>query len=356
MHLKSKKKNKLEFSKEENESRVHNNDSRKKTTNIDSPVNNVFYGVMVVMGVIIISGIVMFVMTYRYEVKYSNFHDEWMKKRESIYSEEVISDSVLSKITKKEAGKYLIPLSEVSKIRESQKLIIRRQDQLIDDIRQETNNIINKMNGWLGFWVSGLGILGVFVPIALQFKLYRETRDYDNKLREEYQKEINRYAKAQRIAQANLDAKLLKIEVEIDKQFNRLQENYRRDIENTKFTVLIKCFHNIMISPVIRTNELRNQLLKRNWEEIVTNVGESIKSFTDTDIVDAYIMSVNLVHVINVLKSLKILIPWRNRQLESLIKESKNIIQDLNRIPQDRDTIIKQLINYHESLSNLHPL
>ena len=117
-----------------------------------------------------------------------------MKKRDSMYLEVVPTDSVLSNIilanekqefegkenkidsltTKKEVDKYLIPLSDILKVRESQKLLIMRQDQLIDDVRQETNNIINKMNGWLGFWMGVMAILGVFVPIAC-FKKHPHT-------------------------------------------------------------------------------------------------------------------------------------------------------------------------------------
>lgn len=336
----------------------YNKKDKLETTNTDSSVNYVLWGVMAVMVLIIIGSIQMFCIANSYEKKYSSFHDEWLKKRDSIYTEEIIPDSVLSKITKEEVDKYLVPFSEVSEIRESQKVLIRRQDQLTDDIRQETNNIINKMNSWLGFWMSAMAFLGVLVPIALQFKLYKENRDNEKEILDKYQKEIENSKTSLRNVQDKIDAELPKMYENINIRFDSSQENYHKDIDDIKFTAIIRCFHNIMDSPEIRTNKLRDPLLKRNWEEIVTNLKVFIEYYTSSSsIVDNYSMSVKLVQVMSVLTSLKILLPRRNRQLNSIITESNDIIQALNQIQkQDRSTINEKLINYHESLRNLHPL
>ena len=391
MCWKCKKTNKLESTKNGNELGGKNNKPLTESTNIDSSVNFVFGGVVIVMLLIVASSGLMFFKACSYEEKCSNLYDEWMKKRESIYSEAIPMDSVLSEIiavnenqnpkgkntnanAKKTGGadNYIIPLSEVLKIRESQKLLFKHQEQLTDDIRQETNNIINKMNGWLGFWMGVMAILGVFVPIALQFKLYRENRDNDARLRQEYQKELNRLRKqtihsenkletAQRTIQADIKAEFLNMETGINRQFSILKKDYQKEIDkmqSVKFAALIRSFHHIMDSPEIRTNGLRNQLLEENWKEIVNNVSRFIEYYADqtTDIGDAYDMSIILVQVASVLTSLRLLIPRRNRQLESLTMESYNIIQVLNTMPSDREAIMRRLNNYQESLSNLHPM
>lgn len=49
----------------------------------------------------------------------------------------------------------------------------QRYNQTIDDLRQETNNNINKINGWMAAWMALLGILGIFIPIVYQYSLYR---------------------------------------------------------------------------------------------------------------------------------------------------------------------------------------
>ena len=39
------------------------------------------------------------------------------------------------------------------------------------DIRQETNNIIDKQNGWFSFWLGILAIVGALIPFFFQLKL-----------------------------------------------------------------------------------------------------------------------------------------------------------------------------------------
>lgn len=367
------------------ESDIDNNNPESKSTH-NRLVDIIFIGVMVVILLIIGSSMWMFFEACRYETKYFNLQDEWMKKRDSMCLEVVPTDSVLSNIilakekqefegkenkidsltTKKEVDKYLIPLSDILKVRESQKLLIMRQDQLIDDVRQETNNIINKMNGWLGFWMGVMAILGVFVPIALQLKLYRENRDTEERLRKECKEELTHLRKestlyekkceiTQRTSQAEIKAELLNMEIEIDQRFKRIQNNYQRDMQIIRFTATIRCFHNIIESPEIRTNELRDQLLVKNWKDIVTYLKKFIEYYNQTtDNGNSYLMSVIIVQVASVLTSLRILIPWRKRQFESLATESNNIIEALNTVPLDKKTIISRLNSYQETLSNLH--
>lgn len=56
---------------------------------------------------------------------------------------------------------------------------LRNRD-LIDDVRQETNNIINKVNGWLGFWIAVLALVGGIVPIVIQFVyMHGKNKDFD---------------------------------------------------------------------------------------------------------------------------------------------------------------------------------
>lgn len=368
------------------ESGIHDSNLDSKSTN-DRPVNMIFIGVMGVILLIVGGSIWMFFEASRYETKYFNLHDEWLKKRDSLYLEIVPTDSVLSNIIlaegnqdleggntkndsmimKKDVEKYLIPLSDVLKIRESQKQLLIRQDQLIDDVRQETNNIINKMNGWLGFWMGVMAILGVFVPIALQLKLYRENRDTEERLRQECKDELEHLRNksiqnekkneiVQRTSQAEIKAELLKMEIEIDQRFKRIQNNYQRDMQIVRFTATTRCFYNIIDSPEIRTSELRNQLLEKNWKDIITYFKQFIDYYANQtkDNGNSYLMSVIIVQIASMLTSLRILTPWRKRQFESLATVSNKIIKDLNSVPLDKKDIIYRLNSYQETLSNLH--
>lgn len=59
------------------------------------------------------------------------------------------------------------------------------QETLMADYRQETNNLINKVNGWIGFWVAMLALFGGLIPIVIQFVLNHKTKfEYDRLLRD----------------------------------------------------------------------------------------------------------------------------------------------------------------------------
>lgn len=44
----------------------------------------------------------------------------------------------------------------------------------LDDIRQETNNIINKVNGWLSFWLAMLALIGAMLPMISAWQHAKE--------------------------------------------------------------------------------------------------------------------------------------------------------------------------------------
>lgn len=60
----------------------------------------------------------------------------------------------------------------------------------LNDLRQESNNIITKWSAWLGFWISVLALLMGILPIVLQFKLVSRS---ENRLKEEMAKISNLY-------------------------------------------------------------------------------------------------------------------------------------------------------------------
>lgn len=67
----------------------------------------------------------------------------------------------------------------------NQLTIMKRQDDLINDIRQETNNNLDKINSMLTFWIGMLSLLGVFIPIALQFTLVNSSKYELERIRSE---------------------------------------------------------------------------------------------------------------------------------------------------------------------------
>ncbi len=79
--------------------------------------------------------------------------------------------------------------SIISAVVANQLTIIKRQDDLINDIRQETNNNLDKTSSLISFWIGIIALLGVFVPLILQFRLYYIDKslihDMENKMNDE---------------------------------------------------------------------------------------------------------------------------------------------------------------------------
>lgn len=90
------------------------------------------------------------------------------------------ADSLRNELLQKEIDSYakedsstandrnIILLERIAKIEKQQEIVL-------SDIRQESNNIINKFNGWLGFWIAILAIFGGIVPLVLQYITKRKS-------------------------------------------------------------------------------------------------------------------------------------------------------------------------------------
>lgn len=78
--------------------------------------------------------------------------------------------------------------SIITKIIANQIDIIKEQDTLVNDLRQETNSNIDKINALLSFWVGIIALLGVFIPIALQFKLRADSNERMNVIEKRFHK------------------------------------------------------------------------------------------------------------------------------------------------------------------------
>lgn len=68
----------------------------------------------------------------------------------------------------------------------------RKYETLINDVRQETNNNLDKLNTWLSFWIGILAVFGVLAPIVAEyrFRLDNEKRweEKNNEIDETFKK------------------------------------------------------------------------------------------------------------------------------------------------------------------------
>lgn len=79
----------------------------------------------------------------------------------------------------------LCPKSRVeldSLVRALSKSEAEKYQEGINDVRQETNNIINKINGWLSFWLAMLALMGGIMPLLIS---WRKEQEYKERFNEE---------------------------------------------------------------------------------------------------------------------------------------------------------------------------
>lgn len=335
----------------------------------DKTVNWAFAIVALTMAMILMSCAFMFYNSCMTSLSHKECDHRWMELRDSIYDDMSHIDSIfatripsgnvkgkeLSVQTNDSASdKFIFTMNDIENLKEAQKTLIARQDKLADDLRQETNNMINKVNGWLSFWMGVIAVLGVFVPIALQFKLYRETRDSDLALKKQHDEDRMRIEDCLQESQAD-------IEDTIEHERTNLQhikKELKHQMESAKFFGNVRSFHNLADCPSLSTNEARDILLRRNWGKIVDNVQTFIRDYlneSDCQQADGYMLSVLLIQVADVLSTLRRLYPHRSRRLQFMMEESYRIITEINAARVDRNGIIASLASYSESLSALAP-
>ena len=93
----------------------------------------------------------------------------------------------------------------------------------INDVRQETNNIINKINGWLSFWLAILALIGGVLPVIIGWK-----QEQDNTKKFEDLK--NDFANTKKVSIDEINGKIKESE-KLEKKLSDLHENIKKEYD-----------------------------------------------------------------------------------------------------------------------------
>lgn len=250
----------------------------------------------------------------------------WIELRDSLYFESPLQDSV-STVDKQDFERMLNAQTE----------IIKRQDALADDLRQETNNLINKFNGWIGFWLGIIAILGVIIPIALQFKLSKESKDEIQNLND--------------------------FQAKTEDSISKLIDNKVDELENIKYTILVRNFTTLTECTALKVLTDRNEILEQSLTKIKAKFKllmndwfkDSKKSRNRNEIRNvSYDISMVLVQTASVLTILKSIAPKRVRRLDYLISETYLLIDFVNTPGLNCRNLEKRLQNYYHEFSSIN--
>ncbi len=131
-----------------------------------------------------------------------------ISKNDSTTKNKVISNNKLSPVL-------------IHKVLANQKFIIRQQNELLLDIRQETNNNIDKLTLWLSFWIALIAALGVLIPALAEYRFrisneqeMRVIRTDAEDIKDDLKKESDKYK--EKVDKAELTMKRLSFHEQIN--------------------------------------------------------------------------------------------------------------------------------------------
>lgn len=73
-------------------------------------------------------------------------------------------------------------------IEKNEEILADRQADLINDIRQETNNVIDKINLWLTFAIGLISVFGIFIPLIIEHRNRKDIKDSIADMKSDYEK------------------------------------------------------------------------------------------------------------------------------------------------------------------------
>lgn len=300
------------------------------------------FALVIFMSVIIYYSINGFPVSKRYDERHRECTDSVYKHSCYIDSLQLVPCNFESKNTTEVKDSLLRCISDGKKaiqiIHRENEHISNRMDDVISDLRQETNNNICELNLWIAFAVFLLSIMGVIIPVCLQFKLAKDSREERNELIEH----TNRCEKV--LYDLNIEKEQRSIE------FDQIKNEYNKRM--AELTRNINLFH-LMTTLISGLDEKvwsefsgREGMLQSIWKEFQEQFSEYIEWLYQQKEAERYPnlngvdKSMRIRYLIDILIQLNTFIKKLNitsggrriRELDKTKDLLKTILQDLNEV------------------------
>lgn len=141
---------------------------------------------------------------------------------------------------------------ECDSLRRQVEILQKYDQELILDIRQETNNAIEKTNGWLAFWIATSCLVCMVVPLLVQLISTAS-----------YKKDLN-------AAQEEFNRRFESIKTQLDKELARIKllQNY---------AMIQRGLETKLLTPLDGTNSI----LAKLWEECMEHTQKEMQSIVN---------------------------------------------------------------------------
>ena len=195
----------------------------------------------------------------------------------------------------------------------------KQQSDLIADLRQETNSNIDKMNAWLGFWIAVLAVLCAIIPILIQYRIYRESKNQIKSLRKQID-EQEQY-------------------LQLNEQLYSLRVNYQNsifadDINREKFS-------SYLITSIVKY-----------FNTYINIYSESGWNLTKEEREKLLVLFVRLMDIID-LSNLRLPVRSPRRGINNLRNTIRNIILYLSNIKFCKEDFLESINTFSSQLNNL---
>lgn len=224
-----------------------------------------------------------------------------------------------------------------------------------DDIRQETNNIINKFNGILSWWLLLLGIICGFAPLILTYLNHKNDSDYIGLLNMNYKEIIiNMQSLKAEIEQEidNMNVLSQKLESE-DKERNYILKKNHDELKLAHTFSYIASFSK---DSKFQQSPERFRIYDKLLREIIQNILACVNCKDNTKAIDIDWTYWNMVSI----ESLRLLIPFQKdrgkiRRMNNLItrlQDLQNISNTHALLPSEK----QRLYNLRKELESFYDL
>lgn len=233
----------------------------------------------------------------------------------------------------------------------------------INDVRQETNNIINKINGWLSFWLAILALIGGVLPVIIGWK-----QEQDNTKKFEDLK--NDFANTKKIIKDDIKEKLDEIsnfKDELCKLRDKIEDEYDKQLNRNKIHETHINITNI-ISSFIAAKD--NKLLADSYERdylrvsLLNELSNEFNKITECMFKDEYlseskiILKTILIQFYSLYASLRVTLlkAYKVKELEETLNKIKLAIKTVTEDKCSKDEIekvVKEVKNEIEKSNSL---
>lgn len=211
---------------------------------------------------------------------------------------------------------------------------------LQDDIREETNRMIDKFNGWSAFWLTIFALLCGFIPLVISLKQSASERNFLNMIRESYAKEIRDLNK--------LQCELREKDDNRKEEIGKISKEWNEKKRGIDILVSFSNISSITQSSTFQNNANRNNIADLLLYKLLTSAVNYCNSSNTKDLDMCMLYLSEGLYMLNAFQDTK----NQERRLEQLLidtNKTRDMIFDKELVKSDIDKSVSELIERIQS-------